>query len=98
RKARGFCGGRRAALFTVESMVLAFLGGLLGVGMALPIINGFGKFLEANMGGFFPVFYLANQTMLMMVGLSLVVGFIAALVPAMRTAQLGVVEAMRRVG
>ena len=97
-KAVGFTGGRLAILITVESMVLALLGGLLGVGMALPIINGFGKFLEANMGGFFPVFYLTNQTMLMMVGLSLVVGFVAALVPAIRTAQLGVVEALRRVG
>src|SRR5215831_5744474 len=67
-KALGFSGGRLAILITVESMVLAFLGGLFGVAMALPIINGFGKFLEANMGGFFPVFYLTNQTMLMMVG------------------------------
>jgi putative ABC transport system permease protein len=97
-KALGFSGGRLAMLITVEAMVLALLGGLVGIAVALPFIGGVGKALQAQMGGFLPVFYLTNQSMLMMVGLALGMGFLGALIPAMRTAQLSVVEAMRRVG
>jgi putative ABC transport system permease protein len=96
-KALGFSGGRLAVLITVEAMLLGLLGGVVGIGVALPFINGFGKFIEANLGGFLPVFYLTNQTMAFMLGLSVVIGLLAALIPAVRTARLGVVEAIRRV-
>ena len=96
-KALGFQGGRLAVLITVEAMLLGLLGGLVGVGIAIPFINGFGKFIEANLGGFLPVFYLTNQTMALMIGLSVVIGLLAALIPAVRTARLGVVDAIRRV-
>src|SRR5262249_711525 len=97
-KALGFTGGRLALLISVESMVLALLGGLIGVAISIPMINGFGKFIEANMGSFLPVFFLTNSTMPAMIGLSVGVGFLAALIPAVLTAQLSVVGALRRVG
>ncbi|HJZ86765.1 MAG TPA: FtsX-like permease family protein [Polyangia bacterium] len=97
-KALGFTGGRLAALITGESALIGALGGLCGVALAVPIIHGFGQFIEANLGSFFPVFDLDRPTTLAMLGLSVAVGLLAALLPAARVAQLAVVDAMRRVG
>jgi putative ABC transport system permease protein len=97
-KVLGFRGGRLALLITAESVFLGILGGLMGILVSTPLINGFGKFVEENMGNWFPVFHLAPETMVMMVGLSAAVGLLAALIPSFNVARLGVANAFRRLG
>ncbi len=97
-KTLGFRGGHLALLISVESVLVGALGGAFAIGLSIPLINGFGKFIEENMGSWFPVFQLEKQTMLAMVGLSMGLGLLASLVPAIGVARLGVANAFRRLG
>jgi putative ABC transport system permease protein len=97
-KSLGFTGGRLAQVIIIESMAVAFLGGLFGLALSMPVIHAFGKFIEATVGSMFPVFELSGATVAMMVLLSISMGLLAALLPAVRTARLTVAAALRRVG
>lgn len=90
---------RHIALMVIgEAMVIGLLGGLLGLLLAFPLIEqGMGRFLEENMGAFFPYFRIAGSTILAALGWSLLLGAGAAAIPAFRTAGLSVVDALRRV-
>jgi len=80
-----------------EAAMLGLLAGLLGVGLAYPIVEqGIGRFLEENMGGMFPYFRIAPGTAVGAVVLALVLGVIAAGVPAYRASKLTVTDALRR--
>jgi putative ABC transport system permease protein len=97
-KALGFAGGKLALLITLEAALLGLLGGAAGVAVAYPLVTGFGKFLDENMGSFFPVFQLTPVTLGAMLGLSVLVGLVAALVPAIRVARTPVATAFRQIG
>lgn len=97
-KTLGFRGGHLAILITGESMLVGALGGACAVGLALPAIRGVGKVIDENLGGWFPVFQLEPLTIVAMIGLSVGIGFLAALVPAIGVARLGVASAFRRIG
>ena len=56
-----------------------------------------GRFIEENMGSFFPYFRLVPANMLLAIGLSALLGGAAAVIPAWRASQLRVVDAVRRV-
>jgi len=84
----------RAVLFLVlaESMVVALLGGGLGIGLA--------KLLTLRgdpTGGFLPIFYLPKPAVAAGVAAALLVGVIAGFLPAFSAMRLRVVEALRRV-
>jgi putative ABC transport system permease protein len=57
-----------------------------------------GRFLEENMGGFFPYFRIdpvvAGVGMLLALGL----GLLAAAIPAYQASKLNVVDSLRRIG
>jgi putative ABC transport system permease protein len=91
---------RHLAFFVLgEATVTGLLGGSLGLILAYPIVErGFGRFLEENMGGFFPYFRIASDTMFLALALSIVLGAVAALIPAYRASKIDVIEALRRVG
>jgi len=57
-----------------------------------------GRWLEENMGSFFPYFRIPPEVALMAVIGAVVLAAIAAAVPAYRAAKLDVVEALRRLG
>jgi putative ABC transport system permease protein len=48
-------------------------------------------------GGLLPFFYLAPEAMATGIGLALVVGFLAGVLPALAAMRLRVVDALRRV-
>ena len=84
----------RAVLFLVlaESMLVALLGGGLGIGLA--------KLLTLRgdpTGGFLPIFYLPKPAVAAGVAAALLVGVIAGFLPAFSAMRLRVVEALRRV-
>lgn len=95
-RAIGFRPRQVAVLVAGEGALLGLVGGLLGLVIALPVVNGFGKFVEAEFGNFFPYFAVPPPTVGAALGLSLLVGLGAALLPALAASRLRVVEALRR--
>ena len=91
-KAVGFSDGFVLGLILVETMVVAAVGGGLGVSLAkLFTLRG------DPTGGLLPFFYLAPQAMASGVGLALAVGLMAGILPALAAMRLRVVDALRRV-
>jgi putative ABC transport system permease protein len=91
-KTLGF--GDRTVLFLVlsESLVIALVGGSIGVGLA--------KFFTMGgdpTGGMLPVFYLSPGEMLVGILIALFVGLAAGAIPALTAMNLRIVDALRRV-
>lgn len=97
-RALGYSAGHLSLFVLVESMTAGLLGGLLGVGLSYPIVErGIGRWLEENMGAFFPFFRINTSIAGVAMLLALILAGVAALVPAWRVARLNVVDALRRV-
>ncbi|MXN77302.1 FtsX-like permease family protein [Burkholderia sp. 4701] len=93
-KALGFGPGFLAALVFGESLVIAAIGGSLGMLAMPPAAH---LFKQAT-GGVFPVFNVSAQTFALQAACSLAVGLAAALVPAWQAARVRVVEGLRAIG
>lgn len=82
-----------------ESLVTGLLGGGLGLLLSYPIVEkGLGRFLEENMGAFFPFFRIQPATAVAALAASLLLSALAAALPAYGTTRLKTVEALRRIG
>ena len=92
-KALGFSPGFVAALICGESLMLALVGGLVGILLTFPVAAAF----AAKMGTLFPVFNVSQSTVLLQVGCALAVGIVAALLPMRRVARLSIVDGLRAV-
>lgn len=91
-KTVGFPDSAVMALVLAESLLIALLGGGLGIGLAKALT------LRGDpTGGFLPIFYLPKTAVAAGVGAALVVGVIAGFLPAFSAMRLRVVEALRRV-
>ena len=98
-RAIGFLPKHIAGFVFGEAMVIGTLGGLFGIALAYPLVErGVGRFIEENMGGFFPYFRIEPSTVVSAIVLSLLLGALAAGLPAYRAAKLNVVDSLRRVG
>ncbi|AOI69155.1 ABC transporter ATP-binding protein [Burkholderia ubonensis] len=93
-KALGFGPGFLALLVFGESLVIAAIGGSLGMLAMPPAAH---LFKQAT-GGVFPVFNVSAQTIALQAACSLAVGVAAALVPAWHAARVRVVEGLRAIG
>lgn len=97
-RAIGFTPRHIAVAVLGESVTVGLAGGLAGLLLSHLFINkAMGPWLEENMGGFFPYFGIAASTAIMAIALAVLLGAVAALVPATRAARLNTVEALRRV-
>ena len=92
-KALGFSPQFVAGLITAESLMLAVFGGLAGALITFPVARAFGD----AMGTIFPVFEVASQTTWMQLILALVVGLVAAAIPAWRVSRIRIVEGLRAI-
>lgn len=82
-----------------EAGTIGLLGGLAGLGLAYPIVQqGLGRFLEENMGSFFPYFRIEPTTAVLAMLLALLLGLLASAIPAYQASKLNVVNALRKVG
>jgi putative ABC transport system permease protein len=91
-KAVGFSDTFVLAMVIAETVVIAAVGGGIGLGLA--------KLLTLRgdpTGGLLPFFYLAPEATVLGLALSLAVGLIAGFLPALSAARLRVVDALRRV-
>ena len=93
-KTLGFRPRHLAGLILGESFLLALVGGSLGLVLSFPVIKLFPKDVEQ----YFPGLYISQPTMILGLATALVVGVLAALLPAWRAARVGIAEAMRKVG
>jgi putative ABC transport system permease protein len=77
-----------------EGILVALAGGAAGALLARLTING--EFLGLA-GGFIPAFSVNNWNVVTGLGLSILIGVLAALIPATMASQLKIVDALRRV-
>jgi putative ABC transport system permease protein len=94
-KALGFSGGQLFFLVAGESLILAVLGSAVGLSVTVPAVNNFQAALPK---GWFPVFYLKPETILIGAAAGLLVGLIAAIIPARRILTTRIVDGLRHLG
>jgi putative ABC transport system permease protein len=93
-KALGFSNGFVAMLIFAESLGIAMLGGLLGVAFTFPMADAFAK----SVGSILPAFNVSETTIAMQIGAAVVVGIIAAAIPAWNAARIRIVDGLRATG
>ena len=90
-KTLGFTGGTILTLVLVESLFVVLVGGGLGLGLAWLIVQG-----GDPTNGMLPIFALPERDLVAGVGLMLLLGVLAGLVPAMGAMRLRITDALRR--
>ncbi|HEY7715777.1 MAG TPA: FtsX-like permease family protein [Candidatus Binatia bacterium] len=94
-KALGFSGVQLFFLLAGESMILSVVGSALGLIVTVPAVDGFQAALPK---GWFPVFYIKPETIVIGCIAGLAVGLFAALIPLRRVLTTHIVEGLRYVG
>jgi len=92
-KALGFSGGFVAGLIVAESLGLAVLAGLAGIALTFPLAAAFAGLV----GTLFPIFFVSQETVVLQLAATLVVGLVAAAVPAWRAARMRIIDGLRAV-
>jgi putative ABC transport system permease protein len=96
-RAIGFPPGHIRGFILGESVLVAVVGGLVGIGLVYLLVNkAIGPALEDNMSGFFPYFRAPASVMLGALAAAIGLGVVAGIVPAMRASRLKVTDALRR--
>ena len=92
-KTIGFSDRTLFALVMAEAGIIAFSGGILGLGSATWLYRA----TNFNAAGFLPGFQVTPRTLVLGGGVALVLMLASGLAPAVRAARLPVVDALRRV-
>ncbi|MBK6464410.1 MAG: ABC transporter permease [Myxococcales bacterium] len=97
-RAMGFSPGHVAFFILAEAAFVGGLGGAVGLLLSYPLLNrGLGRFLEENMGSFFPFFSVPPHIWAVAMFLSVALAVVAAIIPAVGASKLRVTEALRRI-
>ena len=75
-------------------MVITLIGCGVGIGLTYPMADAFGK----AMGQYFPAFNVTMETIYMDIAASLIVGFLAAIIPSWQAITTPVADGLRRIG
>jgi putative ABC transport system permease protein len=90
-KTLGFSGTAILMLVLTESLFIAFTGGLLGLGLAWLFVQG-----GDPTNGMLPIFVLPTRDLLIGVGLMVIMGVLAGVMPAVAAMRLRITDALRR--
>jgi putative ABC transport system permease protein len=93
-KTLGFTAGHLVTIIAGESLSIAIIGGAIGIALTFPICVGFGK----AMAMYFPVIIMEPMTFILAGIFAIVIGILAAVLPAERAASIKIVDGLRRVG
>jgi putative ABC transport system permease protein len=96
-RALGFQPAHIRTFIVGEALTLSLIAGGVGLLISVPLVGGFGGWLEENMGQFFPHFRMSPITAIAAVTLTLGLGALASLIPAIRAGRLPVTDALRRI-
>jgi len=90
-KAIGFTNAQVVSFVLAESCLLTVLGGTLGLGLAWMLIA-----RGDPTGGLLPMFFLPMRDLLIGLGISIALGFLTGIFPALQAMRLRVADALRR--
>ena len=93
-KALGFSNGFVAMLIFAESLGIALMGGVLGIAFTFPMAEAFASAIGSILSGF----NVSEETVLMQLAAALVIGSVAAAVPAWNAARVRIVDGLRAIG
>jgi len=93
-KALGFSPRFVAALIFGESLTLAAIGAVLGILLTFPAARGFSSLT----GTLFPTMQVSDDTVVRQVISAVIVGLLAAALPAWRAARVRIVDGLRSIG
>lgn len=93
-KTMGFGNLFLTVLISGESVVIAMLGGILGMVLSFPSASIF----SSKMGSLLPVFHISGNTLVMSSIISIVIGLLASVFPAWRASRVQIAEALGHVG
>jgi putative ABC transport system permease protein len=97
-RAIGFRPGHILGFILGEAVLVALVGGALGILLTLGMVNGvLGPWIEENMGAIFIQFHTPLFVMGLAIGLAVLLGIIAGLVPAIGASRRKVTDALRRI-
>ncbi|WP_374568291.1 ABC transporter permease [Ideonella sp.] len=90
-KALGFSPGFVVRLLFGESLLIALIGGAIGLAATFPAVAG----IAGALGSFLPVFKVQASTVALQCGAAAVVGLVAAAWPAWRMSRIDIVQGLR---
>ena len=90
-KTLGFTDRGVLALVLVESLLLAVVGGAIGLGLSWMVIQ-----QGDPTGGFLPAFFVPPRDLVLGVGLTLLLGVSSGILPGVQAVRLRIVDALRR--
>jgi putative ABC transport system permease protein len=93
-KTLGFTSGHIIGLVAGESLIIAGIGGCLGIAFTFPMAAA----VAAGFPTMFPVFNVELSTIVLAMTFSLLVGVLAAIFPAVRAARIKIVDGLRQIG
>ncbi len=93
-KTMGFRPRHLAVVIVGESLLLALVGGILGLALSVPAL----RLFPADVSQYFPGLEISDMTAALGLAVALVVGILAAVVPAWHATRVRIAEALRKVG
>lgn len=98
-KAIGFHPRHLVLFVLAEAAAIGLIGGVLGLLISYPLIQqGMGRWIEENVGQYFPYFKIPESMWIAAPAIAVMLGVLAAIIPAYRASKLNVVDALRHVG
>ncbi len=93
-KTIGFTGRHLAAFILGESLLIGVAGGIVGVLLTFPVVQGFAQALPTM----FPVIGVSSVTIVLALSAAALCGLAAAAMPTVRAVRLSIVNGLRTVG
>jgi putative ABC transport system permease protein len=94
-KTLGFSAGHLIGLILGESMVIAALGAGSGILLTYPVVSTIGAVMPK---GFFPIFFVTPETMVIGGAAALFIGVAASIFPIQRALSTKIVDGLRHIG
>ena len=95
-KALGFSNELVLGVVLCESLLITVLGGLAGLAFGWLMVDGLAQ--SSAIRQFFPILFVPTRDLLAGVGLTLALGFVAGILPAIQAMRLRLADALRREG
>ncbi len=92
-KTLGFSNTQVMALVLAESVLVTFLGGVLGLALGWLLVKGIAPAVKE----FLPIFLVPDRDLFIGLGITVALGLIAGILPASQALRLRIVDALRRV-